>query len=906
MLVLGTFRDDEIRADQTRRSALADVRRHGDLISLSGLAEPDVALLMDAVGGSRTDAAVVADVFACTGGNPFFVREVTQLLSSRAGAAESVAPGGGIPDGVRQVAEQRLARLPQSCISLLSVAAAAGRETGSDLLAKATGSESSVVIESLELAVRARVLAPPSGPAGPYRFTHDLFRETVYDALAPRARAELHRRLAEALEVFGAGSAAGHPAELARHCLLAAVGLSSSGLAAKATHYALLAAAEAVGRLAYEDAVGHCSRARTELDLAGLLPDADAVELLLSRADALRRAGRFVEAREDYDEATRLARSGSAAAPLSRAALGVHALGVESGASRDTCIDLLDEALDRYDDEDDALGAQVLACLARELYLSRVDERVRAARLSDAAVAIARRVGDEATLAICLLAAHDTIWEPGTAARRRAIATEIAAAARRAGDPAMEAEAGLLRASAALELADPAALTELAEFVRLGTAVGQPHYAYLVLTRRAMAATLSGRFTAAERLLAEAAVLADATQEPDAWNVQTRLLWELRSAQGRRIELEASLRDVNLPHLRYWYDALAGLAAWERGDRAAAARAITPAVQAHPDQLPFPYVIAAQWAELGEAAAVLGLLPACQRFYDALRPHAGTTVVIAAAVGFGGAVDHHLGVLAAALGRADDAVRHLDDAVVVHEHLSAWAWLARTRAELASVLAARGRPTDRPRVVRLLDQAETTARGLGMAGLLRRTAEIKQAPENVFVIDGDIWRICYDGREIRLRDAKGLADIAALIRAGGVELPAVRLAGTDVSGSDAFGADPVLDRTAQLEYRSRITSLTHDLETADPDDDNARGRTAIADERDFLVRELASAVGLGRRARKLGDDRERARKAVGARIKDAVRRIAAQHPDLGRHLAESISTGNSCSYRPSDPVRWTT
>ena len=48
---------------------------------------------------------------------------------------------------------------------------------------------------------------------------------------------------------------------------------------------------------------------------------------------------------------------------------------MESGAARDFGIGLLEDALDRFGDEDDALRAQVLACLARELYLSRVAER---------------------------------------------------------------------------------------------------------------------------------------------------------------------------------------------------------------------------------------------------------------------------------------------------------------------------------------------------------------------------------------------------------------------------------------------------------------------------------------------------------------------------------------------------
>jgi tetratricopeptide (TPR) repeat protein len=291
-----------------------------------------------------------------------------------------------------------------------------------------------------------------------------------------------------------------------------------------------------------------------------------------------------------------------------------------------------------------------------------VHERDRAAHLSAAAVETARRVGDDAALAVCLLAGHDTIWLPGTALRRRAIATEMGAVARRAGDRAFEAEACLLRASAGLELGDPAAIAELDEFVRLGETVGQPRFTYLVLTRRVAQAIMVGRFAEAEDLAAEAAALAERIGEPDAWNVQTRQLWQLRSAQGRRAEAEGQLRTAGLPHLKYWYDGLLGLILLERGERAVALRAIGSAVQTRPELLAFSYVLLAQWAEMGEAAAAAGLVEACQRYYDALRPHSGTAVVTAAAVGFDGAVDHHLGVLAAALGRLDSAVQHLERA----------------------------------------------------------------------------------------------------------------------------------------------------------------------------------------------------------------------------------------------------
>ncbi len=52
------------------------------------------------------------------------------------------------------------------------------------------------------------------------------------------------------------------------------------------------------------------------------------------------------------------------------------------------------------------------------------------------------------------------------------------------------------------------------------------------------------------------------------------------------------------------------------------------------------------------------------------------------------------------------------------------------------------------------------------------------------------------------------------------------------------------------------------------------------------------------RALSLDDPVERARKAVTARIRDAIRRIGRVAPALGRHLEASVSTGVRCTYAP--------
>jgi hypothetical protein len=166
-----------------------------------------------------------------------------------------------------------------------------------------------------------------------------------------------------------------------------------------------------------------------------------------------------------------------------------------------------------------------------------------------------------------------------------------------------------------------------------------------------------------------------------------------------------------------------------------------------------------------------------------------------------------------------------------------------------------------------------------------------------------------DDTTIRLPDAKGLRDLQTLLRHPGVDIPAVVLLDSDgtvdVRASQQLGSDAVLDDRARAEYRRRLSTLDDAIAHAlDRRDDNKAQR--LDAERDALLAELQAATGLGGRPRRLGDNSERARKAVTARIRDALRRIADHDPHLAAHLRDSIVTGTSCRYLPADPVVWET
>ena len=169
-----------------------------------------------------------------------------------------------------------------------------------------------------------------------------------------------------------------------------------------------------------------------------------------------------------------------------------------------------------------------------------------------------------------------------------------------------------------------------------------------------------------------------------------------------------------------------------------------------------------------------------------------------------------------------------------------------------------------------------------------------------FVDRGGYWEVVYAGREVHAKASKGLADIARLLSAPGREIHSLEIMGATV---EEHSTGEVLDEAARRAYEQRIRDLQDDVDAAEADHDLARAERAGA-ELDALVEHLASALGLGGRSRQGAGSAERARSAVTQRVRSTIRRLATEHPELGRHLEASITTGTYCSYRPEHPVAW--
>ena len=204
-----------------------------------------------------------------------------------------------------------------------------------------------------------------------------------------------------------------------------------------------------------------------------------------------------------------------------------------------------------------------------------------------------------------------------------------------------------------------------------------------------------------------------------------------------------------------------------------------------------------------------------------------------------------------------------------------------------------------------------------------------ESHDAVFRQEGDYWTLAYQGSVCRLKDLKGLHYLAFLLARPGEDCHVITLVtAVDHSqgppatpASHALSADQlathhlhvdglgdagtVLDPQAKAAYKRRLDELQADVAEAQSWNDLARATTAQA-EIEFLTGELAAAVGLGGRDRRVASSAERARLMVTKAIRAALHKLRDQHPALGHHLATSITTGTCCTYTPDPtaPLSW--
>ncbi|HEX2048026.1 MAG TPA: AAA family ATPase [Acidimicrobiales bacterium] len=853
--VIGTYRETDLDVAQPFARRLGELVRDGLQLSLGGLGKRDVGALVAALGDSAGLETMVPLLHRRSGGNPLFLRELVHLWRDE-GRLDSA-----VPAGIRPVVARRLGNLAPSTQDVLATAAVVGTDFDVPLLAAATGSGPADILHAVDES-RAAGLVTEAGTGGGFRFVHAIVREVLYERLGLAARAERHGRIAEVIEErYGDARVP----EVAHHVLQGAV----AGGDERAVDLAVRAGERSFGLLAYEEAAAWYGRA-VGLLRAGREDDLRHGELLVRQGEAHLAGGDVAAAREAYRQAADMARKRGDANLLARAALGLGAGfgGFEVQLLDPLQVELLEEARRALAPEPSTLRAWVLARLS--VALSFMDAESRRLALSEEAVAMARDVGDRAALGYALAGHCDAIPAPDHCQTRLDEATEVVRLAQEAGDLPLELLGRRLRVVALLELGHVGQVdVEIERFAQVAEQVRQPLYRWYVPLWRGMRALMLCEVGAAARQCAVAEEIGALGQSMNARMLTFTQWWVRQRYEGRFAEAGRAMAAVVEP---------------DEG-----APATTPA------GWPYPAVIAAQlgdldraralldqwlasglerrardseWlpesAQLAEVAVLAGCREVAELLYDQLRPYAHLFCVEGIGAAFTGSVAWYLALVARFLGRSDDAERYARQAADAHRRVG---------------LVGDPPPLARP--------GPTTPAHPSPAA-------------STMVLEGATWALTYAATTCRVRDGKGLRDLAVLLSRPGEDVHCLELVG----GADVGpAAGPVLDQEARRAYERRIRDLQSDIDEARTANDPVRAEWAEA-ELDALVQQLSAAFGLGGRSRATGSAAERARSAVGWRIRAAIRQVVEAHPPLGRHLQNAVRTGTWCSYRPETAVTW--
>ncbi len=352
-------------------------------------------------------------------------------------------------------------------------------------------------------------------------------------------------------------------------------------------------------------------------------------------------------------------------------------------------------------------------------------------------------------------------------------------------------------------------------------------------------------------------------------------LSELGRIRLRRGDIDGAEEALMAAH-RVGWESQPGLALVRlaRGETAAAAAAIRDALE-HPSRVPSKELppdtdlqraplldaqveIAIASGDLGRARSAADELERVAARFQSKALVAGATLA--------------RGRLRLAEGDAAEAERCCSEAARLWNEIGAPYEAALARMVLAEALRAGG---SEDHAVLELQAARTI--------LERIEAAASATPEaNVFRREGEYWSVVFEGRTVRVHDLKGFRYLAQLLANPGREYHVLDLVAAETGQQVALGdAGEMLDERAKNAYRRRLAEIEADIAQARALEDSVREAQADA-ERDFLVRELARAVGLGGRDRRAASASERARSGVTRAIRQAIARIGQHHPAARR------------------------
>ena len=727
MLIVACHRDVDLPRDAPVGDLLVDLRRElfATRVTLTGLSEEESAEFLERTAARQVSRPLIAALHRETNGNPFFLEEMLRHLMEThsaalddAGAPDVDVNALDLPESVREVLERRLRRLPPTVNDVLTLAAAIGSEFDIGLLERASGIPAVDLLDSLDQAMSARLVQEYPGRVGRYTFAHALVRQTLYAAVRSAPRAQLHARIAQAIEASEDDH--GSAAALAQH-FRQAMPLVGAG---KAIEYATRAGHDAVDDLAFEDAVAYFEQALGLLDEHSPANSEQRVELLIDLAEVLV----FVDETAGVNAASRAvdeARAHGSPEQFGRAVV-VFAepfAAVLSYPGRVAA--LLDEAQRVLGDEHGSLRVRLMAIEAFKYSAYQLQGRDGRA-LADRAVTLARDAADPATLTAALFARAISLESTVESTERLALGEELVALGKAAGGRAAMATTHGLRVLAGvyLELGDAESLSAtIIELRRTGEELRWLPAMVFEAQWRATRALLEGRFDEVRSCWKDMRRYARAYRAVMGFEAQQG--YYLAREQGDLADQVGPLEQMAAVSSESLYvPAMLAVARLDTADEAAAFRALesldADTIRHGANENAWGAVLAllAEVSASSESKAHAALL------YERLTPFAGRLLATVIGLACLGAAERYQGMLCATLERWDDAEAHFERALALERRIRGRALLPRTRYWQARFFRQRGAAGDDDAARTILSEVVNDTRELGMRRLCEQAEQL--------------------------------------------------------------------------------------------------------------------------------------------------------------------------------------
>jgi DNA-binding CsgD family transcriptional regulator len=304
LLLLLTYRSEEVRPSLRHFLAQMDRERLAQEISLTRLARDEVEAMLRAIFAlPRSVRLELPDpIYALTEGNPFFFEEILKSLIVTGdifyadGRWDRKSLGElHIPRSVQDAVLQRTDRLSETARRVLTLAAVAGRRFDFGLLQQLTQYDEQQLLLLMKELIAAQLVVEES--AEQFAFRHALTRQAIYADLLVRERKALHRGIADMMEHIYTSTLDTHLADMAYH-------FYEAGAWEQALEYSQRAGEEAQAMYASRVAIEQFTRA---LDATNHLGISASPKIYQARGQSYEILGEFKHACSDYEHALEIA-----------------------------------------------------------------------------------------------------------------------------------------------------------------------------------------------------------------------------------------------------------------------------------------------------------------------------------------------------------------------------------------------------------------------------------------------------------------------------------------------------------------------------------------------------------------------------------------------------------------------